>query len=101
MDQELTGVHESDFTKLRVWSETQGQFIDIIDLLASGATGVTSLHGGNGIVVTGNNGAFTITNAAIGQGAVGPQGNPGSAGPMGSTGIQGQQGVAGLRSLLW
>ena len=89
MDQQtLTGLQEGDFTSLRVWSETQGQFIGIIDLLASGATGVTSLHAGSGLVVTGGNGAYTIVNTEMGsQGAFGPQGPPG-------VGIKGDKGDA-------
>ena len=79
--EELTGELAGDFTKLRVYSEDQGQYIDILDLLASGVTGITSIEAGSGIMVSTNNGKATIINTAQGtQGETGAQGNQGQQG---------------------
>ena len=47
-DQELTGELRGDFTELRVFSPDQGAFIDILDLVASGVSGITSIESGGG-----------------------------------------------------
>ena len=91
--EDLTGELAGDFTKLRVYSEDQGQFIDILDLIASGVTGITSIEAGSGIMVSTNNGKATIINTAQGnQGERGPQGIPGAQGEQGPRGLQGIQG---------
>ena len=44
-EEELTGEVKGDFTQLRVYDESSGQFVNIMDVLASGVSGITSITG--------------------------------------------------------
>ena len=48
-EEELTGEAKGHFTQLRVYDESNGQFVNIMDLLASGGNGpITCISGGKG-----------------------------------------------------
>ena len=68
---ELTGDLRGDFTELRVLQN--GEFIDILSLIASNTSGVNDIQNGGGLAVSISNGVATITNTA--QGSIGPAGN--------------------------
>ena len=66
-EEELTGELRGDFTQLRILQN--GEFVDILSLLATGASGVNDIVNGGGLAVSIENGVATITNAA--QGSIG------------------------------
>ena len=63
-EEDLRGETRGDITELRVYSPDQGAFIGILDLLASGVSGITSIESGGGLSVSTTNGAATITGNA-------------------------------------
>ena len=78
-ESELTGELRGDFTELRVLQN--GEFIDILSLIASNTSGVNDIQNGGGLAVSISNGVATITNIA--QGSIGPPGNQGPRGERG------------------
>ena len=105
-EEELTGEVKGDFTQLRVDDESSGQFVNMLDLIASGGNGpITSISGGQGIAVSVTNGVATIINTAQNQvGPAGPRGIPGLSiqgerGPVGDS-IKGDAGLNGLNSAM-
>ena len=90
-DEELTGELRGDFTELRILQN--GEFVDILSLLATGASGVNDIVSGGGLAVSINNGVATITNTAQGvMGERGSQGPKGDKGDKGDTGLKGDNG---------
>ena len=63
-EEELTGELRGDFTEL--WEFQIGEFVDILSLLATGASGVNNIVSGGGLAVSIDNGTATITNTAQG-----------------------------------
>ena len=94
-EEELTGEVKGDFTQLRVYNESSGEFVNIMDLLANGVSGITSIQGGQGIAVSVTNGVATVINTA--QNQVGPAGARGIPGEQGDRGLTGDQGEKGER----
>ena len=91
---ELTGDLRGDFTELRVLQN--GEFIDILSLIASNTSGVNDIHNGGGLAVSISNGVATITNIAQGSiGQPGDQGEKGERGFKGDTGDKGDKGDNG------
>ena len=84
-EEELTGELRGDFTELRILQN--GEFVDILSLLATGASGVNDIVNGGGLAVSIENGVATITNTA--QGAIGERGSVGPQGPQGNSGSDG------------
>lgn len=89
--EELTGELRGDFTELRVLHN--GEFIDVLALMAAITSGVNDIQSGGGLAVSISNGVATITNTA--QGSVGPSGGQGQTGSKGATGYVGPQGPQG------
>ena len=81
-EQELTGELRGDFTELRVLHN--GEFIDVLALMAANTSGVNDIQSGGGLAVSISNGIATITNTA--QGSVGPSGGQGQKGNKGDKG---------------
>ena len=75
-EEELTGELRGDFTELRVLQN--GEFVDILSLLATGASGVDNIVSGGGLAISIDNGTATITNTA--QGVMGERGSQGALG---------------------
>ena len=108
-EQELTGELRGDFTELRVLQN--GEFVDVLALMAANTSGVNDIQSGGGLAVSISNGIATITNTAQGsvgpsggqgadgekgpKGDVGPEGLQGPDGPTGATGVQGPEGPVG------
>ena len=90
-ESELTGELRGDFTELRVLQN--GEFIDILSLIASNTSGVNDIQNGGGLAVSISNGVATITNTA--QGSIGPAGNKGIQGERGFKGDVGDKGDKG------
>ena len=70
-EEELTRELRGDFTELRILQK--GEFVDILSLLATGASSVNDIVNGGGLAVSIENGVATITNTAqgtIGEGEV-------------------------------
>ena len=94
-EEELTGELRGDFTELRVLYN--GEFVDVLALMAANTSGVNDIQSGGGLAVSISNGVATILNTAQGsvgppggqgvQGATGPRGNLGPTGPAGPTGL--------------
>ena len=59
---ELTGERRGDFTELRILQN--GEFVDILPLLATGESGVNNIVSGGGLAVSIDNGTATILNDA-------------------------------------
>ena len=78
-EQELTGELRGDFTELRVLQN--GEFVDVLALMAANTSGVNDIQSGGGLAVSISNGIATITNTA--QGSVGPSGGQGADGEKG------------------
>ena len=78
-ESELTGELRGDFTELRVLQN--GEFIDILSLIASNTSGVNDIQNGGGLAVSISNGVATLTNIA--QGSIGPPRNQGVQGGEG------------------
>ena len=78
-EEELTGELRGDFTELRVLYN--GEFVDVLALMAANTSGVNDIQSGGGLAVSINNGVATITNTA--QGSVGPPGGQGQRGEHG------------------
>ena len=93
-ESELTGELRGDFTELRVLQN--GEFIDILSLIASNTSGVNDIQNGGGLAVSISNGVAIITNTA--QGSIGP---PGNQGLQGERGFQGDVGDKGERGRAW
>ena len=91
IEEELTGEARGEFTELRILYN--GEFVNILSLLASGASGVNDIVGGGGLAVSISNGVATITNTA--QGQIGPPGGTGPRGPAGPQGERGPEGKGG------
>ena len=85
---ELTGDLRGDFTELKVFQN--GEFIDILSLIASNTSGVNDIQNGGGLAVSISNVVATITNTA--QGSIGPAGNQGIQGERGFKGDVGDKG---------
>ena len=92
-ESELTGELRGDFTELRVLQN--GEFIDILSLIASNTSGVNDIQNGGGLAVSISNGVATITNTA--QGSIGPPGNQGAQGERGFKGDVGDKGIKGIQ----
>ena len=90
-ESELTGELRGDFTELRVLQN--GEFIDILSLIASNTSGVNDIQNGGGLAVSISNGVATITNTA--QGSIGPSGSQGVQGERGFKGEKGDKGDKG------
>ena len=84
-EEELTGELRGDFTELRILQH--GEFVDILSLLATGASGVNDIVNGGGLAVSIENGVATITNTA--QGTIEERGSVGPRGPVGNAGSDG------------
>ena len=81
-EEESTGELRGDFTELRILQH--GEVVDILSLLAIGASGVNDIVNGGGLAVSIENGVATITNTA--QGTIGERGSQGPPGERGLTG---------------
>ena len=77
-EEELTGELRGDFTELRVLHN--GDFVDVLALMAANTSGVNDIQSGGGLAVSINNGVATIANTA--QGSVGPPGGQGVQGAI-------------------
>ena len=86
-ESELTGELRGDFIGFRVLQN--GEFIDILSLIASNTSGVNDIQNGGGLAVSISNGVATITNTA--QGSIGPPGNQGAQGDEGLNGDRGDK----------